>query len=415
MKVLWFTNIPMPDVHIYYKNEINGSGGWMGALLEELKPNDNIKLGVVTACQEYPDSHFILDDIEYYIINQKKIRFRPAIFPADNNPKYLNMCQKIIEEFAPDLIHIHGTERFYGNLVSLCQVKIPVLISIQGILEHYSKWFHWFGHLSMIDVIKFDFFKTITFRGQIWDFLEMKKRAAREKKMFVSCNNFLGRTNWDKSFVNFYNNDANYTHIDEVIRKPFWNHNWDISTCKRHRIAFLNPGHPRKGVELVLSAVNKLKDEYNDIQLYLIGNLSNDGYGRYIKKKISELGRIVKILGGLNAFEVSEVLFSSHVFVSGSFIDNSPNSIAEAQIVGIPVISSFTGGISSMIEDKKTGLLFPNGDIPSLCQKISDIFKNDDYTKSIGKNGQIVSRKRHDPNNIVDLHINVYKKLAAIK
>ena len=39
MRILWFTNVHMPDVNSYFGKDSNvkGTGGWMGTLLELLK------------------------------------------------------------------------------------------------------------------------------------------------------------------------------------------------------------------------------------------------------------------------------------------------------------------------------------------------------------------------------------------
>ena len=60
MKILWFTNIPMPDVNRYYgiNADAKGSGGWLGALLELLKDKPNLEIGVATACPYFPESKF---------------------------------------------------------------------------------------------------------------------------------------------------------------------------------------------------------------------------------------------------------------------------------------------------------------------------------------------------------------------
>ena len=46
---------------------------------------------------------------------------------------------------------------------------------------------------------------------------------------------------------------------------------------------------------------------------------------------------------------------------------------------GMPVISTYTGGVPSLIEDKQTGIFFPTGDTPMLAAKIHDIFDNDNF------------------------------------
>ena len=56
-------------------------------------------------------------------------------------------------------------------------------------------------------------------------------------------------------------------------------------------------------------------------------------------------------------------MLKSDIFVSASHIENSPNNVAEAMILGMPCIATFAGGTSSYIEDNKNGILYVNKSI----------------------------------------------------
>ena len=57
----------------------------------------------------------------------------------------------------------------------------------------------------------------------------------------------------------------------------------------------------------------------------------------------------------------------AHVFAISSYIENSPNSLCEAMQAGMPCVATYAGGIPSLVEDGRTGLLFPPGDAPLLA------------------------------------------------
>jgi hypothetical protein len=56
----------------------------------------------------------------------------------------------IVRQRRPDLIHIHGTERYYGLLAARKLTPAPCVISLQGFLGACVKGF--FGDLSPRDV-----------------------------------------------------------------------------------------------------------------------------------------------------------------------------------------------------------------------------------------------------------------------
>lgn len=411
MKILWFTNIPMPDVNRYYDKNAMGSGGWMGALLELLKGRPELEIGVVTACSHYPESQFQIDGVDYFIVKQQSTKFRRSLFPVDNNPAYLNQCVKIVNSFKPDIVHIHGTERFYALMMSRGMVQCPVVVSIQGIMDACSEWYRWFGKLPLTNIFAASAASSLKFSGLLWELREAKQQAKREREYFRTGQYFLGRTDWDKAYLSYFNDHARYFEVGEVLRHPFWQHQWTLAGCKKHRIIFTNTRHPRKGAELLLEAVRKLKPLYPDIELVLIGSIGFGGYAKYLEKKINALGDAVKPLGQMNADSIVKELCNAHVFVSASYIDNSPNSVAEAQLVGMPVISSYTGGVPSMVTEGKTGLFFPTGDVPLLVSRIKTIFENDDLAIKLGENARLAARKRHDPQTIVHRQLAAYESI----
>ena len=411
MKILWFTNIPMPDVNHYFGKEAMGTGGWMGALLELLKAKPELKIGIVTACSQFPDSQFQVDGVDYFIVKQQSTQFRRSLFPVDNNPAYLSQCADIVNSFKPDLVHIHGTERFYALMMSRGMVQCPVVVSIQGIMAACSEWYRWFGKLSLIEIFAISASSSIKFSGLLWELREARQQAKRELEYFKKGKYFFGRTDWDRAYLSYFNDQARYFEVGEVLRQPFWKHQWTLDNCKKYRIIFTNIRHPRKGTELLLEAVKKLKPLYPDIQLILIGSLGNGGYAKYLKKKINALGDAVKPLGQMDADSLVKELCKAHVFVSASYIDNSPNSVGEAQLVGMPVISSYTGGVPSMVEEGKNGLFFASGDVPLLVSRIKTIFENDYQAIKLGKNARQTARKRHDPQTIVDAQLTAYESI----
>ena len=112
----------------------------------------------------------------------------------------------------------------------------------------------------------------------------------------------------------------------------------------------------------------------------------------------------------LNLTKNYEQLLKCNIFICPSSIENSPNSLAEAQILGVPSIASFVGGIPDMIEDKKTGLLYRFEEIEMLGVFICDVFEKKSL-KELSINEIITAQKRHDINkNTADL-INIYYKI----
>ena len=159
---------------------------------------------------------------------------------------------------------------------------------------------------------------------------------------------------------------------------------------------------------------NCCKPHFPDIQVGIAGGISRrSGYGRYVRGRIAELGNAAIELGQLNAEEMVKELVNSHVFVSPSFIDNSPNAVCEAQLLGMPVISTYTGGVPSLIEDGRTGLFVPTGDAPMLAARLREVFEDDSLAVQLGSQAHEVAVRRHDPDAIVHEILTAYEQVLG--
>jgi glycosyltransferase involved in cell wall biosynthesis len=107
---------------------------------------------------------------------------------------------------------------------------------------------------------------------------------------------------------------------------------------------------------------------------------------------------------------MKENLLLSNVFVSPSSIENSPNSICEAQMLGVPIVASFVGGVPDFIPTKNFGLTYRFEDVEMLAQKICECFE----TSKIFDSTLMVetARKRHNKAENLRVLIDIYKTIA---
>ncbi|OPY83123.1 MAG: GDP-mannose-dependent alpha-(1-2)-phosphatidylinositol mannosyltransferase [Smithella sp. PtaU1.Bin162] len=399
MRVFHFTNNPLSIDQIQTSgNNVNGGSGWTSVLLGRMLQVTDIKFACVAR-----------GNVSRTEISQNG-RVVCFTIPGQRERCELELCRDLIKDWQPDLIHIHGTENPYGLLTARHMVSCPAVISMQGLLGPCSEWYHYFGNRSLVDIFRMHrWLEFPAFRGHWMRFRKIRKAAKREQEIIRGNNFYMGRTEWDRAYVYAHNPRANYFIENRMIREAFWQQRWDLERMQRHRIIFTNAYHPRKGTELLLDAVKILQPRFPDIKMGIAGAISSrSGYGRYIRRRINELAPAVSELGQLNAQQMAEELIKSHVFVSPSFIDNSPNVVCEAQIVGMPVISTYTGGVPSLIQDRRNGLFFPTGDAPMLAARIREIFEDDELAVNLGIQSRNIARQRHDPDLVLKQVLYVY-------
>lgn len=369
----------------------------MTSLANELKSFNNVKLGIVWA---YPGikklERFVEENVDYFILPGRKPSIISRVYSFQEQIRWF---LKAIDDFQPDIIEIYGTEYFYGLVAN--QTSVPVVVVLQGIVNEYKKYF--FGTLIPHEIIRYP--------SIIRAYLDYCNRCPIEREVFRRNKIYNGRTLWDESILHEYSTDFLYNQVEHVLRSPFYNSHWEISKIQRNVIYCTSKLHPYKGVDILLKALRIIKLEVPNVHLKLAGNLPNLKFGRYLHKLLNELDldTNVTLLGELNAEEVAQELTRAHVYVLPSIIENSPQSLAEAQSVGTPCVASYTGGVPSYVEEGKTGLLFPRGDYAVLAKRVLEIFDDDDLAVNLSRQARHVARMRHDPQKIAKDCMNVYE------
>ncbi len=408
MKVLWFTNVPLPAVTRRLGISGAGIGGhWMGVLRDAVRADDGISLGVVTAFPGLPNTEFSEDGVRYYAVGQ------PRRYPAFGCRRQdLIRCAQIVEEFAPDLLHIHGTERFYGLLRSRELTGVPTVISLQGLMGPCATFTGTFGALSPTEILAATRPAELVMRlGLLWGYRDLRLAAKREVEILAAADGVLGRTDWDRAYARSRCPDAVYRPVGELLRPQFVQTRWSAGQCRRHSVIFTNAGHPRRGVETLIEAVAILRREFPDISLRLAGTISRrSGYGRALRRRIVRTGLApcTEMLGFLEGDKLARELASAHVFTICSYVENSPNSLAEAMTVGMPCVASCVGGIPSMVDHGGTGLLFPAGDPYLLATAIRRVFTDDHRAIQMGDAARRVALDRHDPERVAGQLLDAY-------
>jgi glycosyltransferase involved in cell wall biosynthesis len=411
MKILWFTNGPLPAVGRHLGDGRSSSGHWMQMLLDQLIPRGDLQLEVASVYPGFPDLDFEENGVRYFVLSQPKI---PHIF-FHTRQRDLDRCAALIRERKPDVVHIHGTERFYGLLAARKMIDCPAVVSIQGLLTACETAF--FGALTARDIWKSDrLIELATMRGVYWMQRKFALGARREKEILAGVDRFLGRTEWDRAHALAANPNATYHHVDELLRPPFYNSRWSLDSCDRHTVIFTNVGAPYRGTETLLEAMTIVRRNFPNVRLRLAGNLSEKrGYDHFVRGMISKLDlwRSIDLLGYLKADVMAEQLAQAHVFALPSFVENSPNSLCEAMSVGTPSVSSYTGGIPSLIEQGQSGLMFPPGDAPMLAASIERMFTDNELAQRVSRTARAAALIRHSPTRVVSQLLEAYHDAAG--
>lgn len=161
----------------------------------------------------------------------------------------------------------------------------------------------------------------------------------------------------------------------------------DRAVC---RIVFLSNMIRNKGPIVLLRALDILAKEGHDFQACFAGSwFGGDCKAEFYSVLLdSHLAGYVQYLGPQYGNEKTELLLSGDIFVFPTYGDVFGIVNLEAMEAGLPVISTYEGAISEVIENGVTGYLVPKQDHVALAEKIRILLDNPDLRIRMGDAGR---------------------------
>lgn len=409
MKILFFSHISEVKTNSKYLG-----GNWISSLINQMSNFSNVKIGIA-AIGNKKMFKVVTNNITVYSLQTKRTSLlRKYLYNISHSiyeTKNLDQYKIILDDFKPDIIHVFGTESEHA--LHLSKLDIPLIIHIQGIMKPcLYKWFP--QGINNLDVLLFNtLLKTIRGSGLFHDYYRHKKLVKREALILKSAKYITGRTHWDKLVMMQLAPNATYFHCDEMIRNEFSNYNWNYFVSDKIIMTTIINENVYKGLDTIFDTALILKEQGINYEWNIVG-INTDSilvrlFKYKVKAKLTDLS--IHFLGVKNGEDIIKLLLNSNLYIHPSHIDNSPNSICEAMMIGIPVISSDVGGISSLITNNEDGILFPDGDVFTLVSQIKQFIKDKDKQIILSNNSMRRARSRHKSETITSNLINIYETI----
>lgn len=416
MKVLWLINSILPDIAQSIGVAKPVTEGWLTGLVTELLKDEKIEL---TVC--YPQSSVkkttkgLAGKLKYYGVYVKNGKITAYDERLDK------VFTNILDEQQPDIIHIMGTEYPHTlSMVNACNEKKVIhrtVISIQGLISEYAKVY--------LEGVPGFIVKRKTFRDFIKkdDLLKQKKkyenRGRFEVEALKKVCNVIGRTAWDKKHCMMLNPHVHYFKNNETLRREFYEGEWNVKQCEKGRLFLCQGYYPIKGLHILLQSLPKVLIQNPEVCLYISGeNILGKprwrygSYARYIDLLIKEngLNGKVKFLGMLQPKEIRQQFLKANAFVLPSLIENSPNSLGEAMLLGVPCIAAKVGGVTSMISENE-GMLYDVKDVEQLSICICRLLKDDSLCSLLSQRAKNRARITHNAKDNYQELLKIYRSL----
>jgi glycosyltransferase involved in cell wall biosynthesis len=410
MKVLWFSNSPAAA----YSDKLKGTGGWIMSLDKALQQRVELHVAYHYPYREDP---FQKGKTWYHPIYKGNIiteNLKQRFFPYYHKD-LVDVYLKIVDDVKPDIIHIHGSENVYHRIAE--RTNIPIVLSIQGnptvISQKFLSGFHGKYLYTKIGKIGFQtfVFGRSSFGSELRSLIWL---SHIEQIDLPKIHNVIGRTDWDRRITRIFAPNSRYFVSNEALRDSFYQNKWYKEAPQDKIIIHTTNGNNYyKGFETLCYALHLLNQIDVNVEWRVAGVSEKSEINKITRKFLGnnypQKGLV--LMGSLDEKGLLDSLITSHLYVMPSHIENSPNNLCEAMLLGMPCITTHAGGSDSILINKKEGLVIQDGDPWSMAGAILEL-KND-WTTAIlyGKQAREHALKRHDRDKIVDDLIETYRTI----
>jgi len=410
MKILWLSNVILSDT------DSGVSGTWLGALSRGLIESGSIELANIS--MEGGGAKITRQDcgpVRQWVI--------PAVKGADRNgmplEKIIDDIIGVVNEFSPGLVHVWGTECFWGLLTARNLAQQVSLLEMQGLKCTIVPVFA--GGLSLKEQMTCIGIKEIVRSSSIGQARKrFEKWAVFEKEIITGHKNIGVQSTWVDAHVKSINPDCITFHSDLILRAPFYSASqWGYSGNQQIFCSAAYPA-PFKGLHIAIRALAILRNRFPGLTLRIAGGLSSkgirqDGYIRWLKREIRKFGLESNVvwLGALDATRIISELHSSAVALIPSYVESYCMALAEAMMLGVPAVTSYTGGTAFLAKDEKTALFFSPGDEAMCAYQLERVLTD----RALGERLSLAAResavKRHDQTKILAHYLKIYRQIIS--
>lgn len=434
MRILWICNQMPPVVAESLQLQPTNKEGWIAGILEQIKKEKSTRNLEIGICFPIPDSlkkvyesqdgegrellRGEADGFSYFGIVQDNVNLHFYDFKVERQ------MESIIGQFRPDMLHIFGTE-YPHALAAAKAFNRPerILVGLQGIMSACADAY--FADLPEKVMKRFTFRDWLK-RDNIQEQQEkFALRAEHETQLLRIAGHVTGRTEFDRKAALRMHPSMQYHFMNETMRSNFYEgETWNEEDCQPHRIFVSQGNYPLKGLHKVLEALPLIREMYPDVTVHVAGDvitahgtwkekLKISSYGKYLldlMKKNQCTGQVT-FLGKLDAEQMKQEYLQANVFVSASSMENSSNSIGEAMLLGVPVVSSRVGGLESLLTDEQDGLFYAFSDEKELARRVMRVFENRELAEKLSENARLRALQNHDPQKNFARLMEIYQEI----
>lgn len=416
MKVLWLCNI-MPGAVRAALGGSNSGGLWLDHVLSDVSRQD---LELYILCLGFENCSGSLSAHVHYQVFTEGAPYRYW-------PELEGKFRDVLKAFAPDTIHVWGSE--FGHFLAMVNaadalgLRERIVVSMQGICTPYARHYaEGIPHRVVHSATVRDFLRGDNIARQRRKFVI---RGGMERQALARVEHVMGRTTFDRACTAQFAPQAKYHLCNETLREEFYQAQWSYAKCSRHRIFVSSCAYPIKGFHYLLEAFPIILERYPDAVICATGDsffphsirdyLRQETYFHYLTKLCKKycVENKIEFTGNLNAEDMRDAFLNTNVFVMSSTIENSPNGLGEAMLLGVPCVAADVGGVRDMMREDE-GFSYPSTAPYLLAHYIMEVFAMEERAEAMGARAREHALQTHDPEKNLQQLLSVYREVAGL-
>ncbi len=179
----------------------------------------------------------------------------------------------------------------------------------------------------------------------------------------------------------------------------------------RRVVLFVGRIDVNKGIDVLIRAAANLVKDFPDVLFVIAG----DDFGcRPSLQRLAEEKKIEKqvlFTGRLSRPDLISAFKNAHIFAFPSLYEAFGIVLIEAMAAGLPVVAGDSTAIPYVVENGRTGLLFPAGNVAALTDALRELLQNDRLRTTLAGEGRRYAVSTYSWQKTIDATHKLYESL----
>jgi phosphatidylinositol alpha-mannosyltransferase len=290
-----------------------------------------------------------------------RVRFNGSIVPLCIDPASAGVVRDALEEFAPDIVHVHEPLAPSTSMLGVLYSPAPIVATFHAYIEE--------------DTVPGQLYTAVApLLRPVWNRLDFRIAVSDAARRSVGSRMGSQR-------CSIVPNGANVEHFAAAA---------PAELPAGRKLLFVGRLEPRKGFRYAVRAFAELASDFPDVQLVVVG----DGPQRTLLRRLEPRTRErVHMRGAVTHAELPTFHAASDIFLAPATGRESFGIVlVEAMAAGLPVVASNLPGYSEVVRPGREALLVPPRNANAIARATASLLDDPRLAARLGQAGRLRAR-----------------------